>query len=128
MAGRGSLGDQPLSHLLVGSRLHEVFGRTTPMRSVIVASRVWGRSACWGNRACFRSVALGGFLIVALAGTPSLFAVTLADSVDDWSASGLQGENGWFNGYYDLTTDTDGVYDPGDFIEFVNDPADPPAN
>jgi hypothetical protein len=34
----------------------------------------------------------------------------VADTSDDYSA--MQGGNGWFNGYWDLTADEDGTYDP----------------
>jgi hypothetical protein len=43
-----------------------------------------------------------------------------ADSSDDWSATGTQGENNWFNGYYNLTQDADGQYATADFIPFTN--------
>lgn len=45
-------------------------------------------------------------------------AETIADSVSDWSASGTQGENNWFNGYYNKTTDADGIYQASDFMAF----------
>ena len=45
----------------------------------------------------------------------------IADSIDDWSTTGTQGENGWFNGYYNLTADGDGIYQTGDFLPFLND-------
>ena len=44
-----------------------------------------------------------------------------ADSIDDWSVDGIQGENNWFNGYYNLTQDDDGVYAAADFMPFIND-------
>lgn len=47
-------------------------------------------------------------------------AGTLADSFDDWSVAGIQGENGWFNGYYNLTTDANATYAVDDFTPFVN--------
>ncbi len=46
--------------------------------------------------------------------------VVVADSVEDWSASGVQGPD-WFNGYYNLTLDSDGVYQDSDFQAFLND-------
>ena len=55
--------------------------------------------------------------------TSALFAAQpaiIADSFDDWSTTGTQGENNWHNGYYNLTLDDDGVYEPDDFIEFDN--------
>ena len=48
----------------------------------------------------------------------------VANSVDDWSVDGIQGENSWFYGYYNLTLDEqdgDGVYGVDDFEEFLND-------
>ena len=44
----------------------------------------------------------------------------LADSFDDWSTTGTQGENNWSNGYYNLTQDADGTYAVDDFIPFTN--------
>ncbi len=35
---------------------------------------------------------------------------TQADSVADWSTTGQQGVNNWYYGYYDQSTDPDGVY------------------
>lgn len=34
----------------------------------------------------------------------------IGDNVADWSSAGLQGENGWYYGYYDKTADADGIY------------------
>ncbi len=48
-------------------------------------------------------------------------AVTIADSVSEWSTTGTQGENDWYNGYYNLTLDPDMTYAPGDFQPFLND-------
>ncbi|MGQ9590282.1 MAG: thrombospondin type 3 repeat-containing protein [Planctomycetota bacterium] len=45
----------------------------------------------------------------------------LADSVDDWSFAGAQGQNGWYYGAYDFTSDPDGTYAAADFQQFVND-------
>ncbi len=47
--------------------------------------------------------------------------VPIADSFDDWSTTGTQGERNWFNGYYNLTQDADGAYAAGDFMPFTND-------
>ncbi|MGQ9590331.1 MAG: thrombospondin type 3 repeat-containing protein [Planctomycetota bacterium] len=48
----------------------------------------------------------------------------VADSYDDWSAAGVQGEKNWFNGYYNRTQDIlvgdgVGIYDADDFQEFA---------
>ena len=66
----------------------------------------------------------GFVLAVALSVATSGFAATVADSVDEWSLDGMQGENGWFYGYYNLTLDQeegDGDYQFEDFIPFLND-------
>ncbi|MDG2381185.1 MAG: PEP-CTERM sorting domain-containing protein [Pirellulaceae bacterium] len=58
-----------------------------------------------------------------LVGT-SIRAEIIADSVEDWSFEGIQGENNWFNGYYNLTLDQDdgdGIYQASDFTAFLND-------
>src|SRR5690606_34506459 len=47
-------------------------------------------------------------------------ADVIADSLDEFSMTGTQGENGWFNGYYNFTADGDGLYSAGEFIEFTN--------
>jgi hypothetical protein len=60
-------------------------------------------------------------VLVLLGLAPALRAEILADSFDDWSFDGVQGENNWFNGYYNLTQDADGNYSADDFIEFFNE-------
>jgi hypothetical protein len=45
----------------------------------------------------------------------------LADSVNEWSTTGTQGENGWYYGAYDFTADADGTYSTGEFQQFIND-------
>ena len=51
-----------------------------------------------------------------------LLPATRADSYLDWSTTGQQGAKNWLNGYYNLTGDGDGVYDPSvDFTPFLND-------
>jgi hypothetical protein len=47
--------------------------------------------------------------------------VPIADSFDDWSTTGTQGEKNWSNGYYNLTQDSDGNYGDADFTPFLND-------
>ncbi len=59
---------------------------------------------------------VGLFLLLAASGFVQ--AATLADSVDEWSLTGTQGENGWFNGYYNRTQDAGGVYQTADFAAF----------
>ena len=73
-------------------------------------------------------------LVLAVAWLPSAHGATLADSFDDWSFDGVQGDNGWFNGYYNWTQDNDGIYATDDFIEFLNEfgpgggPVEPEGN
>jgi len=72
------------------------------------------------GRHCHRRI-LVSLLIVAgslLAG--SVGAATIADSYNDWSATGTQGEKGWYSGYYNLSTDGNGVYGVNDFLAFTN--------
>jgi spore coat protein CotH len=68
-------------------------------------------------------------LIISLAAR-SAPANTIADSADDWSTTGTQGEKGWFSGYYDLTNDGDKKYATSDFIPFrkTNGPVSPGGN
>ena len=62
-----------------------------------------------------RMVAVG-----VLMAAPSLVSAdVVADSVADWSADGTQGANGWTNGFYDASADTDGAYGAGDFQAFA---------
>ncbi len=51
----------------------------------------------------------------------------VADSFDDWSTAGTQGEKNWFNGYYDLTNDGVAGYAAGDFVAFLNDGSNVPS-
>jgi len=65
-----------------------------------------------------------GDALEVLAGTDPNDAaspVMVADSSVDWSDVGAQGVGGWYYGYYNLTIDEDFIYDPDDFIEFLND-------
>lgn len=55
--------------------------------------------------------------IFSLSGPPVEPAV-FADSVADWSPSGLQGANGWFYGYYNRTADADNTYQASNFTQF----------
>ena len=45
-------------------------------------------------------------------------AALTADSVTDWSASGTQGANSWFYGYWDKKADGNGTYEAVDFNQF----------
>jgi hypothetical protein len=66
---------------------------------------------------------LGGLLLLVVYGLPARGAV-IADSVEDWSTDGVQGENGWIYGWYNLTLDEEegnGEYNVEDFNPFVND-------
>ena len=46
---------------------------------------------------------------------------SIADSYDDWSADGVQGENGWENGWYNVSLDDDFTYSPDDMQLFFNE-------
>jgi hypothetical protein len=50
----------------------------------------------------------------------------VADSFDDWSVTGTQGEKSWYNGYYNLTADGDATYQATDFRPFLNDGSNVP--
>ena len=52
---------------------------------------------------------------------PNITLTPQADSVSDWSASGTQGYRGWSYGYYNKTTDGDGIYQTANFSAFLND-------
>ncbi len=48
----------------------------------------------------------------------------IANSFDDWSPDGVQGENNWTHGWYNFTLDDeegDGEYSVEEFIPFLND-------
>lgn len=63
---------------------------------------------------------LGLLLLLALCAS-SLQAAIVADSQDDWTTAGTQGDKGWSAGYYNLTADIadeDGVYQANDLILF----------
>ena len=47
-----------------------------------------------------------------------LVLVPVADSVTDWSTNGVQGEKGWFYGYYNRSTDSTAGYQTSDFVPF----------
>jgi hypothetical protein len=51
----------------------------------------------------------------------NVYAAVVADSRTQWSTTGTQGQNGWFNGYYNLTTDPTPGYSVGDLQTFLND-------
>jgi|GEM_PF-320912 len=42
----------------------------------------------------------------------------VADSVNDWSFSGMQGERGWFYGLYNRSIDNNSTYESTNFISF----------
>jgi hypothetical protein len=48
----------------------------------------------------------------------------LADSMLDWSVAGVQGQGGWYYGYYDVRADVESgnkTYQAGDFVMFLTD-------
>ncbi len=47
-------------------------------------------------------------------------ADVVADSVDDWSTTGIQGEKGWQSGYYNRSQDGDQTYQAANFVPFTN--------
>ncbi|MFM1769430.1 MAG: hypothetical protein RJA22_1959 [Verrucomicrobiota bacterium] len=52
-------------------------------------------------------------------GVPAGAACTpLADSAADWGTNGVQGQRGWFQGYYNRAADATPGYQAGDFIAF----------
>ncbi|MBI5387222.1 MAG: lamin tail domain-containing protein [Verrucomicrobia bacterium] len=48
-------------------------------------------------------------------------AMVAADSVADWSFTGVQGEKNWFYGYYNRTADADQTYQATNFTAFPRD-------
>ena len=67
------------------------------------------------------AAAVGVGLVLLTLGI-SLPAQEIADSFDDWSTTGTQGENNWFYGWYNLTEDEefdDGEYAADDFNEYI---------
>lgn len=44
--------------------------------------------------------------------------MVVADSVNDWSYTGAQGEKNWYYGYYNRTADADKIYQPANFTPF----------
>jgi len=51
----------------------------------------------------------------------------IADSFLDFSAEGVQGAKGWYNGYFNLSADDNSTYEAADFIPFTNDGSGPPT-
>jgi len=72
-------------------------------------------------------------LTALMVSTTTVRADVIADSFDDWSTTGTQGENRWENGYYNQTADLngggDGEFQTREFIPFPNDGGPPsPTN
>ena len=59
---------------------------------------------------------LNGFEIARRNAPVAAAGGTYANNVSDWSATGQQGANGWYYGFYNKTTDVDGIYNP--FTDF----------
>ena len=86
--------------------------------------------------ACATGATLLGCLL-ALSAANSHAAV-IADSMTQWTTTGAQGVNNWFNGFWDVTADANGTYQTGDLrlwtqaewtgsgYNIVGPPADPP--
>ena len=53
----------------------------------------------------------GSFIMATIHSGP-VPQTTVADSVTEWSATGVQGANGWYYGFYNETADANGVYNP----------------
>ena len=67
-------------------------------------------------------LALGTALAVPVGS--ALAQTIVADSSTDWSATGTQGDGGWYHGYFNQTQDQlndDGLYSEADFVSFLND-------
>ena len=47
----------------------------------------------------------------------------VADSVADWSPNGVQGSGGWYDGYYNRSTDTSPGYQTNDLVLFPHSDA-----
>ena len=76
------------------------------------------------NRWLLRGLAGMAVLALLTLSAPAR-AQVIADSIADWSATGVQGENSWYYGWFDLTDDElndDGLYEEDNFIEYKNDP------
>ncbi len=70
----------------------------------------------------FRTPIGVGVALFVLAWGTTADAQVIADSFDDWSIDGIQGDNNWYNGWYDRSADEDDTYSAEeDFMEFVND-------
>lgn len=52
-----------------------------------------------------------------------LIGVTNADSIADWSTTGVQGENDWSYGYFNKSTDANGIFELGEMTPFPSDGA-----
>jgi len=66
--------------------------------------------ACDDHNICTTSSSCAGGTCVG-AGDPHC---TVARSMDQFSQT--QGENGWYYGFWDITDDADGVYEPSEFV------------
>lgn len=62
-----------------------------------------------------------GSLVCLLLLCPVAGAATIADSIDDWTVDGVQGDRDWYSGMYNLTQDPDGTYQTDDFEAFTDD-------
>ena len=60
---------------------------------------------------------VAGSLVCLLLSAPLAQAEIVADSFDDWSFDGIQGDLDWYNGYYNLTQDADRIFQADDFID-----------
>ena len=59
--------------------------------------------------------------IIRNTSSPNTTLALLADSIADWSTAGVQGYKGWTYGYYNKTTDGDGIYQANNLTPFPRD-------
>jgi hypothetical protein len=64
---------------------------------------------------------LNGALVDKKNAPTVIVSVPIADSIADWSSTGVQGANGWYNGYYDRKGDADQTFQVGDVTLFPHD-------
>ena len=68
---------------------------------------------------------LNGVEVARRNGPRQLVGAHPASSVTGWSPNGVQGNNGWYYGYYNRTADAIPGYAPEDFAVFPHDLAEP---
>ena len=102
------------------------FAAKTPVN---LKGTTWSYGAMPGTRTPGDAFRVGNDMYVALTATEGMktgFGV-VADSHTDWTTTGAPGENGWSNGYYDLTNDPESGYADADFRPFPTDGTTTPS-